>query len=70
MEAMLRLRKLDDDELAFMRSVFFNKEMAAGFSDQQRREVLDDGLTIYFPYMPMELQNYYIDKVIESIRTG
>jgi superfamily II DNA or RNA helicase len=67
---MLRLRKLDDDELSFMRSLFFNKEMAAGFSDQQKRVVQDDGPTIYFHYLPMELQNYYIDNVIESIRTG
>jgi len=44
--------------------------MASGFSDQQIRVVLDDALTLYFPYLPIELQKYYIDNVIESIRTG
>lgn len=70
LEEKLGLRKLTDEEFNFIRHGFFNKEMASGFSDQQKRVILDDDLTIYFPYLPMELQNYYIDNVIESIRTG
>ncbi len=31
LEAMMRLRKLDDDEIKLVRSDFFKKEMAAGF---------------------------------------
>jgi superfamily II DNA or RNA helicase len=65
----VRLRKLEEWEVEFFRNEFFDKQVAAGFSEKQKR-VLDDGLSIYFPYVPLELQNEYMDKVIESIRSG
>jgi CRISPR/Cas system-associated endonuclease/helicase Cas3 len=58
-----------DDEIKYLKEDFFDGEKAAGFPEQQKFS-LEDGIDIYFPYIPLPLQKVYMECVLKSIKTG